>query len=363
MPPCGASPGELERMTAPSIPPRRCLLIACHWLGDTFWASQVLPALQARWPDTELHVGAKPAALDLFRQYLPDERLLPLPEIVSDRRRERFHPLGFLRRAIAVRGMTFDLVIDLTGNRYSALFSRLVASGSTIGFDGGELGCLYTRRVPDAERPEAHLSERPWRVAQAVVPDLTIPPLPTPVAPGEELPGILASMGITDRRPYAVIAPGAGWATKRWPAPRFHELAAHLERQGLRVIACGSAAEQELCREVVRTLDHGGVADLSVGDLCTLVTGARVVIANDSAVAHLAAAAGLPVIVLFCPTNPLHCRPLGPRVTILRTDCPLRPEGSSDHCPHWTDNPCPRPEWMQISTDTVIAAVMAQLPE
>jgi heptosyltransferase III len=46
-------------------------------------------------------------------------------------------------------------------------------------------------------------------------------------------------------------------------------------------------------------------------------------VGNDSGISHLAAAIGVPSVVLFGPTNPVVWRPLGPRVVILKqSDAP-----------------------------------------
>ena len=61
----------------PAIParPRRILLLTCHYLGDTFWAMQVIPALRQHYPDAELHVGCKDFSVDLFHGLLPPARV------------------------------------------------------------------------------------------------------------------------------------------------------------------------------------------------------------------------------------------------------------------------------------------------
>jgi ADP-heptose:LPS heptosyltransferase len=60
------------------------------------------------------------------------------------------------------------------------------------------------------------------------------------------------------------------------------------------------------------------VRGLTVAMLAAVLGRCAGVVANDSGVAHLAGLLGLPVLVLFGPTDPVVWTPLGPRVSTLR---------------------------------------------
>ena len=53
----------LSRKPLPDSP-KRILLLMCHWIGDTFWAMQIIPALRKRYPDAEI-LDAHPVKQDL----------------------------------------------------------------------------------------------------------------------------------------------------------------------------------------------------------------------------------------------------------------------------------------------------------
>ncbi|HEY4819217.1 MAG TPA: glycosyltransferase family 9 protein, partial [Xanthobacteraceae bacterium] len=76
----------------------------------------------------------------------------------------------------------------------------------------------------------------------------------------------------------------------------------------------GLAAQiREACPDVI---DLSGQTGL--GDLATLVRNARLTVGNDTGVCHLAAASGVPVVVLFSgASDPALCAPRGDRVQIL----------------------------------------------
>ena len=275
-----------------TIPARRVALVACHWIGDTFWAAQVVPVLEKRFPEAELFAICKPTAEDLWHGLLEPHRVLLAPQVVSDRLRERPVPLVARSRARQLRKIGFDLAIDLTGNRYSARLTWWLRPAASLGFDGGEFGWLYSHRVPDAERPGRHLSERPFRVIEPLLAArgdsfayrLPLRP-PTPTCPPSDLKGRLGILG----RTYFVLAPGAGWPAKERPAERFIEVGAALQ------------------------CENPGRPGQPIGRVVALLADAHGVLANDSGIAHLAAALGRPTAAVFTgATDPALCRPLGP---------------------------------------------------
>lgn len=104
---------------------------------------------------------------------------------------------------------------------------------------------------------------------------------------------------------FAVIHPFASSPRKRWPLERFREVAARLP---MRVEWC--AGPEEPLENAVR---FDNLYELA----CWLKT-ARLFLGNDTGIAHLAAAAGVPVVVLFGPTDPRVWAPRGPQVRVVR---------------------------------------------
>jgi ADP-heptose:LPS heptosyltransferase len=124
--------------------------------------------------------------------------------------------------------------------------------------------------------------------------------------------------GVSDLRPgtYACVHPGASVPGRRWPAERFAAVAGALADRGLRVVLTGTAEEAELTRAVAGALraphvDLAGRTDL--GALAALLAGARLLVCNDTGVSHLAAALGVPSVVLFTGSDPDRWAPLDRR--------------------------------------------------
>jgi lipopolysaccharide heptosyltransferase I len=344
----------------PARSPQRILLLAGHWVGDTFWAAQTVQPLLERFPESEIWVATRSRAALLWRGQLPPERILDCPDLVSDRTREPFSWAGFRSLVGELKALEPDLVLDLMGNSYSALAAFLTRPQRAYGCAENPLAGLYSR-PPRVQEGEAHLAGRPFVALDRL--GVSAPPRPRP------LPLALPPAGAVRRRyqlpakaPLVVLAPGAGWDTKRWPAERYGQLAAQLEDLGLFPLALGSEAERELLEGVAGSTAYGrALPGLSLPSSLSLLREARLLVANDSGLGHLAAAEGTSVVSLFCPTNPGRYRPLGPRVKVLRAGCAARPEGSSEHCHDQAAFPCPPTCWEGLPVAEVLSACRQEL--
>ncbi|WP_420405231.1 glycosyltransferase family 9 protein [Nisaea sp.] len=131
-------------------------------------------------------------------------------------------------------------------------------------------------------------------------------------------------------RPVALCV-GANWAGKTWPAERFAALADEIRAMdgygpGTDFVLVGGADEREAGAALLaegagasgggRVIDAFGLDVLSTYELLKMC---RLMVANDSAMMHLAAATGIPTIGLFGPTNDRHYRPWGKNGHVVRT--------------------------------------------
>lgn len=301
----------------------RIVVLACHWIGDTFWAMQTVPVLRQTYPDAQLHVALKAHSAELFNGIVDAGHLHVTPHITSDRHREQTSLRGLLANARTLRRLQPDLVIDLTGNRYSALATLLIRPRWSVGFDGGLLGSLYSHRV--SMPADVHLADRPFHVIRPLVEDVERPPELQPPRPRLSFDDECRRLGLDPDRPVALVAPGAGWPEKEWSPQGFSDICKVLVGRGVQVVVNGSPKQDALCRQVaadarvddqpdaVLAVDTG-----SIPGLIALLSGAGLVVANDSAVGHIAAAFGCPTISLFVDDTYTveQAAPIGPRVHV-----------------------------------------------
>lgn len=348
--------GALRARRRPASP-RRVVVLAGGYLGDTFWAAQTLPEIQRACPGTAVWAVARAASLPLLRGFLPPGRCLAIETIVSDRGRERFRPLAFLRDLARVLRLRPDMVIDLMGNPFSAFFAwglRAWAAGPAL---DPRLRPLYGFSLSPADLPGPHLALRPRAVVRRCF-GLPDGPGFSLRAPEPACPPAAAArrLGFDPAGRLALLVPGAGWAAKRWAPGRFRELAARLAGAGWQVAVATASGESELREAVLAGLPGTARAVVDLGATLALLPLCGLCVGSDTGLTHVAEAAGVPCVALYCATNPaLHAGP-GPRVVNLAAPCPLAPGAEELHCGNFPRLVCERPGCMDISVDDVLAA-------
>jgi ADP-heptose:LPS heptosyltransferase len=129
--------------------------------------------------------------------------------------------------------------------------------------------------------------------------------------------------------PLWAIHPGSGSSHKNWPLERFLDVAQELK-------ACNKAqpifilgpVEQETSPGTVKMIEPRGfpiLRNMTLPILAGVLSCCAGYLGNDSGVSHLAAAVGLPTVVLFGPTDPFFWGPKGGKVRILSPSIPCSP--------------------------------------
>lgn len=123
--------------------------------------------------------------------------------------------------------------------------------------------------------------------------------------------------------PYWVLAPGASKGFRRWPQERFAQIAQRLAqcRPDWQCVLVGSPQEAALTSPIVESLgskvvDLTGQTDLP--NLFGLIAQARLVLGNDSAAGHIAAAMGTPSVVVVGGGHWGRCYPYDPKEAPVR---------------------------------------------
>lgn len=123
---------------------------------------------------------------------------------------------------------------------------------------------------------------------------------------------------------WRAIHPGSGGARKNWPIGRWQELVGRLLENGERLLVVGGEAD----RVAVETLNaaHPGrprlACDLPLPELAAILERCTGFLGHDSGVSHLAAAVGVPCVLLFGPTDPHVWAPANAHVQVIQA-----PEG------------------------------------
>lgn len=130
-------------------------------------------------------------------------------------------------------------------------------------------------------------------------------------------------------RDYVCVHPGSQLASRRWPAERFAAVAEALAADGYTIVITGTAAERALAERVAGAM-HASAIDLcgrtTLGTVAALIDGARLLVANDTGVVHIAAARRTPSVSVSCGADVHRWRPLDTRRhRVLYRDVACRP--------------------------------------
>jgi len=123
------------------------------------------------------------------------------------------------------------------------------------------------------------------------------------------------------------IHPGSGSARKNWSADRWIQVARDLVGQnpGLEIVIVSGEAEATVIESFLSLLLAVGIEPvhaqhLPLSELGELLRSCDLFLGHDSGMSHLAAACGVPCVLLFGPTRPQVWAPQNPGVHVLAAE-------------------------------------------
>lgn len=295
----------------------KILVVKVAALGDFLMATPALRALKRGAAENELHLLAG-RSIAAAAQGNPDvDRVFTLDD------RRLFHG-GLLARAAEVlraawqlRRQRYDAGLNFHRDPRFALLLLLAGCRRRVGFRRGR--------------------RRPWLLTDAVAVEGTrhhvfhycdlLRPLGLscldfrmefPVAAAAEAAAAEKFLTPEPGGSFVALAPGGAanvkeeMAMRRWPAGHFSRLAGLLLQAGLRPVLLGAGGDTRIAAAIAA--EQPAVLDLTgrttLAEAAALLKRARLVIANDAGLMHLAAAVDARVLSLFGPTHPDEKKPL-----------------------------------------------------
>jgi heptosyltransferase-1 len=215
-----------------------------------------------------------------------------------------------------LRSLSFDIAIDPQSLAKSSLVAWLSGARQRIGFSrpvGRELApWLNTQNVDSGAR---HVVDRYLELLAPLEKSAGRVRFEFPRDESGEAKTRFAIQSLELHRPFAVLNPGAGWESKRWPAERFAEVAGQLDsRWGLASLVVWAGQQEQALAERIAVL-AGGAAVIAPAttllELSEFLRQAALFIGSDTGPLHMAAAVGTPCVGIYGPTRPEDCGPYG----------------------------------------------------
>jgi heptosyltransferase III len=251
----------------------RVALLRLRSLGDCVLTTPAVEILKRARPDLRVAVVVEERFRAVFEGNPDVEAILP-------------------PRLGALREWRPRLCLNLHGGTRSAWMTALSGALYRAGFGHFRHRGAYNIRIPRAQEilgvaRKVHTAEH---LASAMF---------YLGAERREIPQARLEADRPVRTASAVIHPVAATPEKTWLAAGFLEVAHYLQRSGLEPVFIGGPGDDlSPFREFL--VLHGA----PLGEIKNLLAGASLFVGNDSGPAHMAAAFGLPVVIIFGPSDP-----------------------------------------------------------
>jgi len=205
-----------------------------------------------------------------------------------------------------LRSRSYDAVIDTQGLFRSAVIARL-ARGPRHGYDADSA----RERAASFFYDTGHAVPRS---EHAVARNRAL----TALALGYEVEGApefgldRAALAGVPRKPYGILLHATAQQGKEWPEESWLALARALEAEHDLLLPYGSPAEQARAERLAGRLKRARVPiGRALDDMARMIAAASFVVGVDTGLLHLAAALGVPLVGIFCGSDPALTGPVG----------------------------------------------------
>ena len=349
---------------------RSVLAVRLDGIGDLLMTTPALRALKEARESRTLTLLASPAAAAAACE-LPfvDDVILFVAPWMKPAETACVAPAGVLALVDHLRERAFDAAVVFTVFTQSALPAATLLHLADI-----PRRAAYSRENPyalltdwridpdrDANAGVRHEVQRQIDLVESLGAQVRDQRLQLPVredARRTMLDKALAA-GMRAHRPWLVVHPGATAPSRRYPNARLVEAVAQLQASGRwQIVVAGAPEDYECAQAIAAQVDDvvvlAGVLDLR--ELAALLQAAQIVVCNNSAPAHIAAAVGTPVVDLYAFTNPQHT-PWRVAHRVLSHDV---------ECRHCLKSVCPHGHHRclaDVAPREIVAAVDALVPD
>lgn len=275
----------------------RFLILRGGAIGDFIATLPVLQALRAQWPAATIEIWGYPHIAELAVAAGLAQAVVSLDRAEMAR---FFVPEPKFTPAQVAAIRSFDVVFNYLHDPGAQVRDNLLLAGAKQVVSGSPIV---------AGGPAVPFLLAPLQSLAIYEPDL-VPALDLPADLRAQGRRRLLARGLRGK-PFAVH-PGSGSPAKNWPVARYAEIIRRLRQAGREVVAIVGEADESEAAALGRDLPELAVlAQLSLLELAATLAECGAFLGNDSGIAHLAAAVGLPAVVLFGPSDAQTWAPRG----------------------------------------------------
>ena len=304
----------------------KILVIKIGAAGDVVLAVPSLRAIRQRFPKAHIAVLVGVESRQILQNcpYINEIIVYNKPFIKKS-------ILNFMKLASAIKKAGFDLVIDFQNNSRSHILSFLSMAPKRFGYKNKKLGFLLNYGIKDAPvgLPPVEHQFRILGLLNIQLKDKYLEVWPTE-SDAKYIDEFLSGQWTIANQPLIGINIGGSlrWNTKKWPQDKLARLCDELAKKGLRVVLTGTRQDEDTARDVFSASQSkpiNAIGKTTINQLAALIKKCRVFISTDSAPMHIAAAAGVPIVAVFGPTDFKRHAPPSDKIAVIRKNLKCSP--------------------------------------
>jgi len=312
----------------------RILILKPSSLGDIIHTLPLVHSIKRTWPGCHIGWVVQEAYAKLVENDPAVETVHPINiPSTSDPRSGRlafFRAFKQTRKTLRVLRKEFeehpyDLVLDLHASFRSGLIGRANPRGERFGFAGArEFNTLFQDHLVKVPPETVHALEKNLLFCEELGCSVTAEDffLKSGEAAERRVNALLAGYGVSAEDRLVYMQPTARWKTKFWFPERWAKVADSLiDKQGVKIIFGGSGSDKDYISAIEAKMARVPIVAAgrcSLLETVSLLSRCAVYVGLDSGPMHMAAMAGVPVVVLFGPTHPERVGPYGVKHVILK---------------------------------------------
>lgn len=318
---------------------KKIAVLRANALGDFIFVLPALQALRETYPHCEIvYLGRAWHKEFLQDRESPVDRVVVVPPYPGISEREGFEPPAeVLDEFFAeMQKEKFDIALQMHGGgRNSNPFLLRLGAKLTVGLKTPDAPALdisipYIYYFNETMR-YLEVVSRVGAKTRSIEPELSVTK--------SDLTEALTVLANPERKPVALVHPGASDIRRRWPPENFAQLTDFLYEKGYHVCITGLDWEREVINGVIDNIENKDkVQDLSgklsLSGMVGITSLADIVVSNDTGPLHLARALQTPSVGVFWCGNIINALPmttsLNRNLLSWTLHCPLCNQSSFD---------------------------------
>lgn len=316
-------PGEI------SYSIKKILVFKLDHIGDVLMTTPALNTLKSRYPEASLTIVVGSWSRDILKDNPDVDEILLYDAYWFNRNiNKKFNIRKTWDFIKELRKRRFDIFYSLRGDFIGILMGSLLKIPVRIGFNNGGGGFLLTRPITPIENihqveqflyavgdNDTKSRSQKNKTMRIIISE-----------PERRFRDAFLKQYNGKNGRFVGFHIGAGYPSKLWTPEKYGILIKRLyDEFGIHSILVGGEEDRAIAKKIesiIRNTDSiDCIGKANIKETAALIEKCRLFIGNDSALVHIAAAIGIPVIVIFsAANNPINWKPFGSDIACITKD-------------------------------------------